>query len=645
MRRLIAAFVSALLFAVGCTSQPSADSVATAIVLTQQAQPTATPLPEPTATPTPLPTATATPAPLTPTGIFESLSPAVVRIEADSGFGSGVLIEGNYILTNAHVVWPAQDAIVTFPDGTTLAAVPVVGVDLLADLAVLGPVETDVDPLALSDNQELAIGDTLLLIGYPGDVTSAPKPTLTETLISRLREQETFDITYFQVSAPVAGGQSGGIAVTMDGEVVGLTGNRITEAQYGLIAAMADIRSRVDSIVAGQGEPASGRGPDLLEAADRHFVRLHRTDEMRIFTADLDKGTELEVTVDGNGDALMQLLGPTPDDSALANETSHGIETIRLTVENPGTYYLLLGHFDDNESYTLKSNVVWTPYLDPDDGQQVSLGETYEGVLDTPYDADTIDLTLGKDQIVNIHVSSLLVDPVLLVRSATLGLDSGVEDDNSGGGLFDTDAELTFQAPSPGLYKLIIIEPTGVLSGGYQLEVREAYEGAPTPIAFEPTPTPIVSPFGELTRWESDLFPFAFAYPAEFEDISRMAECPEQAYRTCFADALGENFIGVVEFELGRAGAPRTLDEMAQSYQENMPAATGMDFVGREDIVSALNEPALIMSFAHPEMELHLKIFSYMLDSDAAISIIFIYQDPAQEELIDYVFSTFEVTR
>ena len=126
MRRLIAAFVSALLFAVGCTSQPSADSVATAIVLTEQAraaaQPSATATAAPTATPRPTRTPSPTATPLTPRGIFENLSPAVVRIESGGMFGSGVLIEGNYILTNAHVVWPVQEATLVFPDGAQRVA-------------------------------------------------------------------------------------------------------------------------------------------------------------------------------------------------------------------------------------------------------------------------------------------------------------------------------------------------------------------------------------------------------------------------------------------------------------------------------------------------------------------------------------------
>ena len=645
MNRFIVVIILALLLVPACTAQPSADAVATAIVLTAEAQPTATPTPQPTATPAPSPTATATPVPLTAAGIFDNLSPAVVRIEADGGFGSGVLIEGHYILTNAHVVWPATDVIVSLTDGTSLEAVPVVGVDLLADLAVLGPIETDVAPLALADGEGVAIGSPLLLIGYPGDVTSAPRPTLTETLVSRLREQETFGLTYFQVSAPVAGGQSGGIAVTMDGEVIGLTGNRITEAQYGLIASAADIRPRVEALLSAEAQAADGRGPEAQEADDRHFFRLTNNQASRVFVADLDRGLELEVTVDGNGDALLFLSTPVEEESLFVDETSRGIERLATTIPNAGTHYLVLRHFDNDESYTLQSNVAWTPYSDPDDAQQLHLGESYAGVIDHPYDIDIVNLMLDQDEIVNVHVSSLLVDPILVIKPLLPATGSEVEDDNSGSGLFDTDAELTYQAPHPGLYQLIVIEPTGLLSGGYQLQVRETYDGAPTPTAPEPTPEPITSPFGELTRWESDLFPFAIAYPATFENVIGSDQCPELFYRACFVDALDQTFIGIIESDMGQMGAPQSLDELAESMESSLAESMEATFTGREDIDSANNRPGLIMSFTGPQEAFFLKAFSYMLDSDASITIAFIYADPEQAAMVEYLIGTFEVTQ
>ena len=93
--------------------------------------PTNTPTPAPTDTPTPLPTdtpePTPTPGPLKPSEVFEAVSPSVAFIDTDLFTGSGVLIEGNYIITNAHVVWPLNEARIVFPDGSEFLDVPVIG--------------------------------------------------------------------------------------------------------------------------------------------------------------------------------------------------------------------------------------------------------------------------------------------------------------------------------------------------------------------------------------------------------------------------------------------------------------------------------------------------------------------------------------
>ncbi len=109
MRALIVAVIMALFTLTACGSPPG-DDVAAPPTETRAAEPTAPPSRTPAASRTPAPTATATPeatptpVPLTPADIFDSLSPAVVRIESGSRFGTGVLVEGNYVLSNAHVV-------------------------------------------------------------------------------------------------------------------------------------------------------------------------------------------------------------------------------------------------------------------------------------------------------------------------------------------------------------------------------------------------------------------------------------------------------------------------------------------------------------------------------------------------------------
>ena len=45
-------------------------------------------------------------------------------------------------MANAQVVWPFESVRVVFPDGSEFLEVPVKGLDVVADLAVIGPIDT-----------------------------------------------------------------------------------------------------------------------------------------------------------------------------------------------------------------------------------------------------------------------------------------------------------------------------------------------------------------------------------------------------------------------------------------------------------------------------------------------------------------------
>ena len=64
------------------------------------------------------------------------------------------------MVTNAHVVWPYQNARIVFPDGTEHLDVPVLNSDLTGDLAALGPLDTRIEPVALEDGEHLSIGSS-----------------------------------------------------------------------------------------------------------------------------------------------------------------------------------------------------------------------------------------------------------------------------------------------------------------------------------------------------------------------------------------------------------------------------------------------------------------------------------------------------
>ena len=173
---LLASTLLLVLLAMSCREEDSAQTVTTTAVsdttstslpvapATATSPPTVTPLPTDTPTPAPTPT----PALSTPAEIFASVSPAVAYVETAGSSGSALLVEGGYLVTNAHVVWPNTAVQVTFPDGTVSRTLPVVGWDLIADVAVLGPVRVSAEPISLSDASVPPIGSEVLTVGYPG---------------------------------------------------------------------------------------------------------------------------------------------------------------------------------------------------------------------------------------------------------------------------------------------------------------------------------------------------------------------------------------------------------------------------------------------------------------------------------------------
>ena len=171
--------------------------------------PEITPTPrQPTRTPIPQPTQARTPE-LSADDVYAQVAPSVAMVISSVGSGSGVLLEGGYLVTNHHVVWADRWVRVLFPNGSDFGRVPVVAVDPLADVALLGPVETTAPRLRFSDGENLPVGSEVFLLGYPGEVDVAATPTIVSGVLSKFRWWQQSGITYLQTDASIAGGQSG----------------------------------------------------------------------------------------------------------------------------------------------------------------------------------------------------------------------------------------------------------------------------------------------------------------------------------------------------------------------------------------------------------------------------------------------------
>jgi Do/DeqQ family serine protease len=142
----------------------------------------------------------------------------------DQGAGSGVIINANgYIVTNNHVIDGADEVEVSFNDSRTYTA-EVVGTDPSTDLALLKVDETNLDYLEFSNSDQIEVGEWVLAVGNPFNLTS----TVTSGIVSAkarniniLKDRYAIE-SFIQTDAAVNPGNSGGALVNTKGDLVGI---------------------------------------------------------------------------------------------------------------------------------------------------------------------------------------------------------------------------------------------------------------------------------------------------------------------------------------------------------------------------------------------------------------------------------------
>jgi len=146
-----------------------------------------------------------------------------------AGAGSGVIVSSEgYIVTNNHVVQDASEIEVILNDNSKYTA-KIVGADPSTDIAVLKIEGTGFQPIPLGNSDDLKIGEWVLAVGNPFNLTS----TVTAGIVSAkarninlLSERSGKDVvpieSFIQTDAAVNPGNSGGALVNTLGELVGI---------------------------------------------------------------------------------------------------------------------------------------------------------------------------------------------------------------------------------------------------------------------------------------------------------------------------------------------------------------------------------------------------------------------------------------
>ena len=150
--------------------------------------------------------------------------PGQTRNNTMVAYGSGVVLTPDgYIVTNNHVVEGADEVEVTFNNKVKKTAT-IIGTDPTTDLALIKVDATDLEYLTFGDSDNVRIGEWVLAVGNPFNLTS----TVTAGIVSAkarnlsILGEGTSVESFIQTDAAVNPGNSGGALVNTKGELVGI---------------------------------------------------------------------------------------------------------------------------------------------------------------------------------------------------------------------------------------------------------------------------------------------------------------------------------------------------------------------------------------------------------------------------------------
>jgi S1-C subfamily serine protease len=435
--------------------------------------------------------------PLDATALLSCLGPSLAFIETPSATGSGILIDDGYVVTNAHVVDPFGSVRVSFDGGEVHDDVPVVGADLLTDIAVLGPIDTSRSPVPIDDPADLDNGSDVFLLGYPGEIDiDSPEPTISRGIISRRREAKPFGLEYIQTDAAIAGGQSGGALVDVSGRAVGVSGLTFAE-EFALALGAVHVQDSIDAILAGSASeyhplPTEGsvtsatfhvddadvdEGFALLPTSDRDTtVRLSlRSDAVPTLDVfDILSGEEIFASR-SLIEQVAEMSGVSPEEIDPGGDRGREVEPNVFEIDVPADVHVgvTFGTTSGPADVTLDAPDGVFVIVDGDDDQALAVGDVVEGTIDylEQFDRFVIELAAGDE--VSLFVGSPAGDMTLTVQSPAQSVFDADYFDDSSVGLLGLDVDELFTANESGTYVLYVSTADG-LSTAYRLEVNAA---------------------------------------------------------------------------------------------------------------------------------------------------------------------------
>ncbi len=172
---------------------------------------------------------------LTSDEIYEKYSPAVFYVivyDANGeafATGSGFFVKSSGVaVTNYHVIDGAHSARIILPDSQKEYIIAgVYDYDEDEDWAIIKVNGSGFSTLDIATSESVKTGQKIYTIGSPLGLQN----TISEGLLSNKIFSESGDFGYYQISAPISHGSSGGALLNEQGQVIGITSAGLNEGQ------------------------------------------------------------------------------------------------------------------------------------------------------------------------------------------------------------------------------------------------------------------------------------------------------------------------------------------------------------------------------------------------------------------------------
>ncbi len=158
-----------------------------------------------------------------PSSLFDFFYGNSRQPRAQVGTGSGVIISPDgYIVTNNHVIENSTKLQVTLNNNKSYAA-ELIGTDPETDIALL-KIEADEDLpyLAFGDSDQIQLGEWVLAVGNPFNLTSTVTAGIISAKARDLNSRDNNIQSFIQTDAAVNPGNSGGALVNTRGDLIGI---------------------------------------------------------------------------------------------------------------------------------------------------------------------------------------------------------------------------------------------------------------------------------------------------------------------------------------------------------------------------------------------------------------------------------------